>query len=326
MVRQVFIGGTGRSGTSILREWIGSFDSCSALNFEHRLFIDPNGIIPFFCAHKHLWSPFYMDDALHRLKNHLYLLGGRKPLHNKLLDHIIQTSGIKNIINLSSYSAWDLSLVFPNYFHHVNSLLDSLSEFNYKGSWNGYRSYTIRPSISYVPSQPTPTITSILSGFICNLIGDFLACTSSIYYIDDNTWNLLYSPYLLELIPNAFFINIYRDPRDNICSFLKQRWTPDDLVQASMMYSDLHQQISKNLSLIPPSQRLSIKLEDLVSSPDYYHRLLHNKLDISPTSHSNNIFSSSSFGRWQCELTPDELTTMAPIIKPICDELEYEWL
>ena len=44
----IFIGGSGRSGTNILRKLLSKHSQVASLPFEHRFIIDPDGIIDFF--------------------------------------------------------------------------------------------------------------------------------------------------------------------------------------------------------------------------------------------------------------------------------------
>ena len=53
----IFIGGSGRSGTNILRKILSNHSKVASLPFEHRFIIDPNGIIDFYNSFTLNWSP-----------------------------------------------------------------------------------------------------------------------------------------------------------------------------------------------------------------------------------------------------------------------------
>ena len=65
----IMISGTGRSGTNIIKDILNLNSSVYALPFEHRITIDPDGIIDFYLSSLNIWSPYMYDKKLKNLKS-----------------------------------------------------------------------------------------------------------------------------------------------------------------------------------------------------------------------------------------------------------------
>ena len=57
----ILVGGTGRCGTSILKEILATHPNAASLPFEYRFIIDPDGIIDFYASYTATWSPYIAD-------------------------------------------------------------------------------------------------------------------------------------------------------------------------------------------------------------------------------------------------------------------------
>ena len=144
----------------------------------------------------------------------------------------------------------------------------------------------------------------LLSHFLESVIKSALKKQDCKYYLEKNTWNILWYDSILELLPNAKMVHIFRDPRDVVASYTKQKWMPSDPIQSAVIYRDMINRwwsVRKNLST---DCYFEISLENLVSDPkkvllricDFWNipwseRLLDVKLNQSHT------------GRWKRDLT-----------------------
>ena len=86
--------------------------------------------------------------------------------------------------------------------------------------------------------------------------------------IGDNTpLYVMAIPAILELMPDARFIHMVRDPRDVICSTLKMRFGADEIVTAAMEW---HLYLGCWLMaerVVPAEQRIECRYEDLCLNP-----------------------------------------------------------
>ena len=114
----IFIGGSGRSGTNILRKLLSNHSQVASLPFEYRFIIDPDGIVDFYNSFTSNWSPYYSDVKIKRL--------------NIFLINLAEKNNTK-----SNYIDWELSKYFPHYIENVQKLISNLKSFEYDGLWPG---------------------------------------------------------------------------------------------------------------------------------------------------------------------------------------------
>jgi hypothetical protein len=69
MTKMIFVGGTGRSGTSIVKELIAAHPGAASLPFEYRFIIDPDGLVDFYTSYTAAWSPYLADRTLKAAKD-----------------------------------------------------------------------------------------------------------------------------------------------------------------------------------------------------------------------------------------------------------------
>ena len=66
LLKPIFIGGTGRSGTTILKKVLQQHSNIVTIPNELRIIIDPDGILDLFSALTERWSVNRADVAIHR--------------------------------------------------------------------------------------------------------------------------------------------------------------------------------------------------------------------------------------------------------------------
>lgn len=92
---------------------------------------------------------------------------------------------------------------------------------------------------------------------------------SELAFIGDNTpFYVLSIPEILQLLPNARFIHMLRDPRDVVSSMLKMRFGADDPLVAAMEWHLVFGAWLMAERLIGSERRTEIRYEDLCTSPD----------------------------------------------------------
>ena len=90
------IGGTGRCGTSILRRILATHSEVAALPIEHKITVDPEGIIDFYNSYSSNWSPYLADQKLKRLESFLYTLSSTSNV-DKLIHYLLKLFSIFGI-------------------------------------------------------------------------------------------------------------------------------------------------------------------------------------------------------------------------------------
>lgn len=321
-----FIGGVGRCGTSITRELLSTHRQVITFPFEYRFIIDPDGVIDFIESYSKNWSPYGADRKIKRLENFLTKIGKKNTLEHILGALIKFSPFLSSKINANSYHGWNLSHHFPGYFSHVANLIDSLEEFSYSGTWAGAESFRVKNRIRYSGPKSEEELYVLFRVFFKELFNDLFKKHDKNILVEDNTWNLLFCKELSQLFPNAKFIHVYRDPRDVVCSYLRQRWMPGNKVQAATICRDLYHRIKSNLHDFDSEAVLQFSLEDFVKDKDTVldEFALFSELEIVDEMR-NFTLSSSSIGRWKSELTKRELAELAPYLKETTESLGYEW-
>ena len=322
----VFIGGTGRCGTNILKDIFSKHPHVATLPFEHRFFIDPDGIIDFYSKFPHVWSPYVADKRLKRLEDLLAEVSNVKFVHRALKGILFLINKDGKFISPKRYEAWELSKYFPNFKKHNMNLISGLREFVYRGVWPGTDSYTYKPEIYHSGPKSKEQLAEILGNYIKNLINDFLLKNNKEFFFEDNTWNIFFARELLEILPEAKIIHIYRDPRDVVASFTQQRWCPSDVKKAALWYkSMMNYWLSEVKKDLPGNSYYEIKFESLVNYPEVSLRELCEFAGLSFDECLLDVdISRHHSGRWESEFSEKEKREIYDILGSIICDLGYE--
>lgn len=320
----VLIGGTGRSGTNITKALLGLHSTVYALPFEHRITIDPDGLVDFYNSYSSSWSPYAADRRLSRLENFLRSLGHRSNLHDVLGKSLSAANRAFPLISPKSYFAWSLGSTFPNYNSHVDRLLNSLVEFNYAGTWVGTPSYIRVTKMLYGRPKEKVELAKIFGLFINSLVADCLLQQQRQVFVEDNTWNILYARELLDFTPQAKILHIYRDPRDVVASLVKQRWAPNKPQEAALWYIDIMSTWNTIKQSIPADSFLEQSLENLVADTNAAVERVCAFIQIKPEPAMRSLdLSRSHPGRWKKDLTPEDAQIIQVMLGGWIEKLGY---
>jgi len=278
--RIVFIGGTGRSGTNIMKEILSLHPEVGSHPFEYRFIIDPDGIIDFYNSVTSSWSPYLVDNKLKRLENFLKLLSKK---------------GSKK-----RYKDYELSKYFSNYDEAVDELMDSLVDFKYEAYYYGLE----KKREMYFMNKTKDQLKEILRNFIFTLINNYLKEVSKKVYVEDNTHNILFADKIFDLIPSAKFIHMKRNYLDVIASLSHQTWAPKDIIKSAHYYFSIISNSNKVLSLIPSSSYLEVDLYELVDNRARVLDEVCEFINIKPCEEFYSIdLSKHNKGRWKKDIT-----------------------
>jgi len=324
-MKTCFIGGTGRCGTSILRTILSRHSSVATLPIEHRLMVDPDGIFDFYRSYASGWSPYYADARLTRLKNFLEELSSTNPVH-KIFRNLFRAFRLAGIsITPKKYLDVELSYFIPNYSEHVNTLLNELVEFEYTGERLGTGSYYFNNKIQYAPNYSKEQLKKIFQNFIHSFIQDILIHNHKDCFIEDNTWNILFSADLLDLIPNAKIISVIRDPRDVVGSLSKQKWMPSNKTQSAKIYNDLIVEWIKIRRNLDKQSWIEVRLEDVVLEPESQIRKICDFIELPWEDNLLEIdLSKSNSGRWKKDFSVEEQRSVIPLLAEHIKSFGYE--
>ena len=320
----IFIGGSGRCGTTILKDVLSLHSKVVVLPFEYRFILDPDGLIDFCQSYSASWSPYLADKKLKRLEDLLKNLSSRS----------IFDRGINNVLSLfnkdykyltaKKYVNWELEKHIPNYKNFAEELLLNLKEFSFRGNWVGSESYDFLPEIYYAPPKTKEELRVHIRSFLKKVFSSLLKKNNGEFYVEDNTWNILFADELLKLLPNSKIIHIYRDPRDVIASFSRQNWAPKDKIKAAKWYRSIMEYWFNVREKLPPLSFREIKLENLVENTESIVRDLCKFIGFSFEKNMLQIdLSKSHGGWWKDEFTIKERKEVTIILEDVIKRLNY---
>ncbi|MBD3616866.1 MAG: sulfotransferase [Gracilimonas sp.] len=317
-----FIGGSGRSGTTILRTVLSSHPDAAGMH-EFRITTDPDGLIDFYTSLANNWNPYLFDIKLKRLE-HLLKSASLTFLPEKAYRFLLKKTGFQKLpFKLERKNAGvSITEFCPDYDVLVNALIDDLREFSYKGfsMGNEFGSGKI-----HFASFPDKNIWRDTFGkFYREMTASVVHEQQASAFVDDNTWNILHFDTLMEWLPEAKLIHIYRHPLDVISSFTKQAWAPKNPIQAAHFYVSLLERWFKIRETLPGKSYREISLENLCSNPEDVLKEVADFYELEWNSALLSVdLSKSNTGRWKTDLPNNLLPEIKKIVQPILHEYGY---
>ena len=263
--RAIFIGGTGRSGTTLLREILDSHPEITAIPFETKLisqkifrdFPDalatcpPNLKTRMIEKFKQLWV-----DDFYRFK--------------------VGWSLDSNDNQFRGLHKWIDKKDIVRYF----SILDNLHK-------------NIDENQIYI----------IIGRFINSIFSSYKNKKDAKYWVEKTPMNSAYATFWYRCFPNLKIINIIRDGRDVACSLRNVVWGIKDYKNGVDWWVDNLSQALREQRYLPQNSYLNVKYEDLVFNKIETLKNIVDFLNIDWSDSLNSIeVSKESVGRWKNEL------------------------
>lgn len=317
------VGGTGRSGTTILVKIFSRHPDVASVP-EWRFLIDPDGIVDFYATCQ-AWSPYHYDLKVKRLERVLRKVAVRHPLSRFFW--VLQRWGISRNVSwklLPQYFGPSVVDHCPGFLALIDALMDKLVAFQYDGSWEGMKALE-RKKITYNSFPEKEKLGKVLGDFLREVVQRVIKHDGGSLYLEKNTWNILWFDKILELLPEARMVHIYRDPRDIVASFTKQTWMPSDPRKSARICKDLIERWRDIQKRVPGDSFMEISLEALTTDPESVLRSIcrfwgvpwhQSLLDID--------LSKSHAGRWKKDFNASEQRTVQAILQEPLEAMGYE--
>lgn len=201
--------------------------------------------------------------------------------------------------------------------------MNDLTEFRFEGSWVG-TPFLNTTELSY-GCLNKKKLAEILGNFLCAVAGDVMQAQGVNHYLEKNTWNILFLDKILELVPNAKMVHIYRDPRDVVSSFMQQRWMPSNAIHSATIYRDLIERWWEVRNKVAQGSFMELSLESLVSEPEKNLRKICNFWGVTWDDSLLQLdLSRSHSGRWKSDIPEKELSAVEKILQSQIEALGYE--
>lgn len=307
------IGGSGRSGTTLLRRLLGRHEAvCESP--EWRVPVDPGGLVDFYTGEMGAWSPLLFDARLQALRRLLQAVSA-KPGWLHWYRRALHASGLAKVRgrNLDvAYGQMVVTRFCPNFEELTQQLLTRLEAFRYHAVWAG-SSFLDDDLLAFGGPFDESELRGLLGGFFRGVVSSATAHAGAQHYIEKNTWYPLVFDRFLELVPEARLVVIRRDPRDVVCSLMEQRWAPSELDAAAYYYNKLDQRWTYVRKQLTTDVYLEVEYEELVENPEIVLASIGEFASI-PIAQGPYGLSTKSIGRWRNNLTPTQIERLGTLL------------
>ncbi|WP_412060268.1 sulfotransferase family protein [Rubrivirga sp. IMCC45206] len=306
------IGGTGRSGTTALRDALARHPDVLAFP-ELRFAIDPDGLVDTYRAFEAGWSPFHADVRLRRLEALLAAVADDAP--GTLPGRVARKLGLGERLGrvpVPAYTGHRAVDVCPTFRERARQLIDALTDYTYAGAWTGTPGGA-RAEVRVGGPYDREALAETLGGFWRAVAADSLAHAGRSFFLDKQTWSILWVDAILDLLPSARLVHVVRDPRDIAASYTSMGWGPSRPADAARLVADVLDRWAEVRDRVPADRVLEVRLEALAAAPEPSLREVCDFLGIEW--HEAVLafdLSRVNAGRWRGALDDEAHATLAP--------------
>ena len=324
MTPMLLIGGSGRSGTTILCRAMGRHPDVTDVP-EWRFTTDPDGVIDFYTqATTGLQSPFHYDIRIKRLQALLRHVATQGRMTSPLGSSRVRQWSARTLgRNLAApYARTQATDYSPNFATLSQQLIDDLTTFAFRGYWVGM--HPLEAAAIRFSEKSPEEIRLACSRFLKAVADDVCRAQGAKAHLEKNTWNILCWDRTLEVLPDAKLVHIVRDPRDVVSSYGEQPWVPSDPIAAARLLRSVMSTWDEISRRVPEESFFEVRLEDLTAEPEKEFAKICEfwGLDWDPSLLETKL-SPSSFGRWRADLPAGKLDEIQQILLPVMQKYGY---
>lgn len=319
--RQLFIIGTGRSGTTILREILGHHSKIHVYPHELRFLTDAGGLVDLVNALTRDWNPFNASKAIEDFEDLLLEYMWKEPLHHMALSLLYQflLRGAGR-----EYRFIDLRKVVPlsHCQEKLAALIDELTMNRVSGYWLGASAYEIHPEMYVTRRLDEEELYPILGRFVDELLSYPMRGTAQTVWCDDTPINIMNADRIARMLDSARLLHLYRDPRDVVASYADpaQTWAPDDPELSAVWVREIMMHWLEMRERIPDNQYVEIRYEDLVTDQEKHLRTIVQFAGVEFEDALMNIqLTRESVGRYKDDIPPHKLSSVEKHVAPILE-------
>lgn len=275
--RPVFIGGTGRSGTSLMGTVLNSHPALCMPCHENKLIVERGGLKDIVARLSGRYditrNHFTIHDFITRAVRMRHF-GFVEPALNHALRQLRQERGLGfqeayDVIQRANPQAQGAIHAIGQGFgveHYDLCLQDFVGRITAHGAAEGVvdTDGLLKPFF-IARTFPREAILAECRVYLDRLYTSPLIAANAARWVDDTPQNCLYFDFLYELYPDMKFIHMIRNPGDVIASYINQVWSPSDPALAASMVAGMIRSYRAVKQGIPPDRVLEVRLEDLVA-------------------------------------------------------------
>lgn len=298
---KIFIGGTGRSGTSLLAGIVGSHPQVQGLGMESKFIVEGDGLAALIPALTDRYSVTASDLALYRFMAMMGLSEDCTPL--------AEAAETQDLARRIGPNTW-----WP-------ALQDFVSAVASKDMTTGH---SPEPCLFPHHFEDRARLIALVRRFLTDLFGPRCLAAGKTHWCEKTPTNLLEVELLWEIFPEARFLHITRDPRGVLHSLMQQSWAPQGLTHATAFLRSIYirwLRLRPRLNL-PDPRYLEIRLEDLCDQRDDTLARVAATIGM-PDRFQRRQVDAGQANRWQAEIPSAHRAHCERELADIFDQMGY---
>jgi len=288
----VFVGGTGRSGTTVIGDLLGNHAKIrTSTPIEIKFLTNRSGLVD---------VVFGYNQEIEKKSGKVSILNFRTYRKRKRKE---KERFAKILVEFNKFiweKWWDIDAPPP----HGRGLVSGISKID------------LQELLVRLERELKVNRKWAARRFMGSFISKQFDAGDEIYWVETTPMNIPEANKLQELFPNALFINMVRDPRDVIASLLTKNWGPTTPLEGLDWIEKRLISGHEALSVVNPAKKITIALEDLaiISREQTYKKLLA-FLKISDEPAMQKFFvesmtpNAATSGRWKAEIDSPEFNS-----------------
>jgi len=319
----LFIGGTGRCGTTVLGRTLSLHRDIFTIPFESRFIVDPHGVVNLVQALSINWDQYHGHYAVLKFKElmkelypsklrYLYKIGAGKiypKLHIAPPRYYFTIDGKWKDEEFFDYKTQPFSVLISRDKFEIllKEFLSKIIIREYAGYWQGYGT-EIGPRMYVTRRFEYREILKITRQFVEGIMVEAANRFNARIIVDHTPTNINHVLFLKDLFPEMKFIHIYRDPRDVVSSFKRHTWGGNSAQDAVPIIKGTLMKWEEEKKNMPRESYLEIALEDLVKDKETILKRICDFLGIGFDVNMLKMdLSKSHSGRWKRDLSKEEI-------------------
>ena len=287
----VFVGGTGRSGTTVVGDLLGNHSKIrTSMPIEIKFLTNRSGLVD---------VVFGYDQYVDKQSAKISIINFRTYRKRKQREKERFAKILAEFKKFIWEKWWDIDAPPP----HGRGLVSGISKID------------LENLLARLERELRINRKLAARRFMGAFISKQFDAGNEIYWVETTPMNIPEAKKLQELFPKALFINMVRDPRDVIASLLTKNWGPTTPLEGLDWIEKRLIAGHQALSAISPAKKLTIALEDLaINSREQTYEKLLDFLKISDEPAMQNFFVESmtpdaaTSGRWKTEIDSTEFS------------------
>ena len=234
-MKPVFVGGTGRSGTTVVGDLLGLHqDIRTSVPIEIKFLANKSGLLQLVFGRDtpDIEKKIALLDLRSRLRRYKRKREKFKKIQAEFLDRIWNTW-------------WDIDAPPPHG----------------RGLQSGITKQQLEKLLATLIFELRINRVWAARRFMRNFISSQAAHRGQKYWVETTPLNIAQGQRILKIFPNALFINMVRDPRDVIASLLTKNWGPTTPLEGIEWIQKRLIDAHYALRTIPAKQQITIALE-----------------------------------------------------------------